>query len=343
MQKKLLLLRKIFLLFIGIIGICIVSACTLYLSDIDENKADKKSQLSIATWNVQTFFDAETVGTEFNDFKGSKSKWNTERYTDRLQRLCAVMKALDKDVFVFQEVENTAIMQDIMNNFAGYNRRWKHTCFAIDNGGVFGIAIFSRYPIDSVRVHQINVKKTLAKNTMVSPHLRPLVEARLLFNDKPLYLFACHWKSKASGKDKGKKWRRAQEMLLAERLLELNPPYFVICGDFNRNLYEFERIERDDTSLINLRGNTKGVECTDFWTMFLENNSQTNTPTGSYYYQKSWEKIDHFLYAPQLNVSNCIVEYLGEHAYDNGIPRRYNIYSGKGFSDHLPLSCSIRF
>ena len=57
---------------------------------------EKKSRVSIACWNVQTFFDAVSDGNEYTDFKNS-SKWTKEKYVKRLSKLCEVMTMLNSD------------------------------------------------------------------------------------------------------------------------------------------------------------------------------------------------------------------------------------------------------
>lgn len=52
-----------------------------------------KSEVKIANWNVQTFFDANNDGTEYSEFAKSKT-WGEEMYKERLKRLCSVIKNL---------------------------------------------------------------------------------------------------------------------------------------------------------------------------------------------------------------------------------------------------------
>ena len=35
-------------------------------------------KISIATWNVQTFFDADFSGSEYSEYSSTKSGWNSE-------------------------------------------------------------------------------------------------------------------------------------------------------------------------------------------------------------------------------------------------------------------------
>ena len=43
------------------------------------------SNISIISWNLQTFFDSVTQGSEYDEFKGEKSTWTKEKYNDTIE------------------------------------------------------------------------------------------------------------------------------------------------------------------------------------------------------------------------------------------------------------------
>ena len=122
-------------------------------------KADK-NEISIVSWNLQTFFDAVDSGTEYDEFTGRKSKWTEEKYKERLERLCTFMKAVNADIFCFMEVENTAVVQDIANTLqVGISgMSWQYVCFARESGSSLGCAVFSRYEPESLTVHSTDCR-----------------------------------------------------------------------------------------------------------------------------------------------------------------------------------------
>ena len=67
------------------------------------NKGDGSRKVSLVCWNVQTFFDASTSGTEYKDFKNSE-RWTKEKYVKRLNKLCEVMTSINPDIFVLLAV-----------------------------------------------------------------------------------------------------------------------------------------------------------------------------------------------------------------------------------------------
>ena len=81
--------------------------------------AQKKESLKIVNWNLQTFFDAKFDGNEYDEYKSSKSGWNLTKYEERLNRLATAIKELDADVFVMEELEKEAQLQDIANQLSG--------------------------------------------------------------------------------------------------------------------------------------------------------------------------------------------------------------------------------
>jgi hypothetical protein len=76
------------------------------------------------------------------------------------------------------------------------------------------------------------------------------------------------------------------------------------------------------------------------WTKDLEN--------GSYYYKYNWETIDHFLLSGQFfNNSGWVFEKAAVVNYQpfassGGLPVPYNLRTGAGLSDHLPLLLTLK-
>ena len=75
-------------------------------------------------------------------------------------------------------------------------------------------------------------------------------------------------------------------------------------------------------------------------------------PEGSYYFKNSWEKIDHIFYESDTGGSGASETSYAGTAYiepllffvlyepplvADGKPVRYNVLTGEGYSDHLPL------
>ena len=65
------------------------AGCAVSAEGVKERGGERQSgaeTIRIVNWNAETFFDAHTEGSEYAEFKSSKSKWGSERYAARLGR-----------------------------------------------------------------------------------------------------------------------------------------------------------------------------------------------------------------------------------------------------------------
>ena len=347
---------KKFLFWIFFVGFLCVGCENVQLS-VENQSSDIKQlsssyvgkKVSFACWNVQTFFDAKTDGTEYDEFKKSDS-WNSGKYCKRLERLCEVMKSLNSDVIVLEEIESISVVQDISNYLVDgkwdKSKNWNYVCFARNKGTSIGCAVFSRYPVKKLLIHNLDIRVQKVKQ----PSCRPLMQVTINIDEKDLVLFVNHWKSKSGGEIETEIWRDWQEALLGERLVcdfsfsEKNA--YVLCGDFNRSVEDFVcnldgKPECTDANVV-LR--TFGQGKTDFvcvyspW--FIESGKFT-TESGSYFYKSNWERIDNIFSFGSLKISGFMVESEGNLAKEDGSPFKYSIYNGEGYSDHFPLVCNL--
>ena len=294
--------------------------------------------IRIVNWNVQTFFDANADGCEYAEFKSPKSKWGRDEYTARLGRLCGAIKNLNADVYVFEEIENEGVMYDIANMLAGgawdAKKNWSYVCFAKAHGDALGCAVLSRRPLHAMTVHTLDIR-THAKQ----PRMRPVICVSVLQGSRSLTLCVNHWKSKLGGEKESALWRSWQESVLARLLLETNGSAAVACGDFNRDIGEFSKGGEGDAVVLYGAGfgTVSEVLVKSPWL------SENACGMYSYYYEGKGERIDHFFTAGQAKVLSFAAETDGPWADEEGIPVRYAMYTGKGYSDHLPIAASIRY
>ncbi len=300
------------------------------------------TDIRVVSWNVQTFFDAQTAGTEYGEFRGPNTAWSLAKYTARLERLCGAIKRLDADILVLQEIENESVLRDIVNFLASDNT-YRYVCFAADGDEAIGCGVLSRLPVVSGTVHQVD-----SRIHGVQPSLRPLLEITVSNTaDVPVcVLLICHWKSKAGGSDAAAVWQAAQERLAAIRAAELlyavlpadeNRLPVVLCGDFNRDIGEFTEDGADGRAVC-----MDGVSLKSGWLSF----SSADTGEGSYFYRNNWEKIDHFFIAGAIDFVDFKAESDGpwSRLSDTGVlvPFRYELWNGQGYSDHFPIAATFR-
>ena len=308
------------------------------------------TEISLVTWNLQTFFDGEFDGGEYEEFTGRP--WGTQAYTVRLKRLCGVMETLDADVFAFQEVENERILYDISNILAGKSwekdRNWRFSCFAKSDGGATGCAVMSKLPLASVKTHSFR----LAAESPSQPSVRPVMQLELTKDGRKLYLLVNHWKSKSGGAAKTEIWRNMQEGVAAKAISAISRrhaeagegiPAVILCGDFNRDAREFTldfSIPGTNTVLSQkIFGSEGQVRVFSPWF----NADGSITGTGSYFYRKKWEYIDNIFAYGSAEIAEFRAEARSPWANEDNTPAAYRVYNGKGYSDHLPLYCRVKF
>ena len=304
--------------------------------------------ITLVTYNTQTFFDAVEDGTEFKEYKGSKSRWTDQKYKVRLERLKGTLFAAGEklsgkkdrlpDIVVLQEVENDRVIEDFCKQLPSGENYPYAVCPPRSEKGAFTTVILSKYPIEQYFVHRLYTEQKVS--------LRPLTEAVLNTGskDNPQFLtvFAVHWKSKSGSSDSAAV-RAQQELQLIKKIQEhreRNPDIpFVVCGDFNQTLEEFNQL-------------TNFPVCWDVSSYRTENEAGKQ-PNGSYYFKNSWEKIDHIFYesgAADYDTSETASDagsaYIEPLLFfvlyeppliEDGKPVRYNVLTGEGYSDHLPL------
>ena len=111
-------------------------------------------EISITSWNLQTFFDGNTTGTEYSEFKKNKN-WNVDFYEARLNKLSDAIKLIESNIFVFQEIENKDFFYDVYNKISdlswNHKKKFKYAAFSKKQGDAIGCGIMSQYPITKIK------------------------------------------------------------------------------------------------------------------------------------------------------------------------------------------------
>ena len=324
----------------GITAVC--AALILFSCAAPEKQGQRTRSLKIVSWNLQTFFDANFDGNEYSEYRSAGKGWSREKYDVRLDRLASVIKAIDADVVIMEELEKEAQLQDIANRLAGtfnFSMLYRYGAFASDEGSSIGCAVISRYPLSDISVHSMDFRGGARQ-----PSMRPIIRLSVRAGDKTLVLLVNHWKSKSGGAESSEIWRRRQERLLARLMgnaVGRNEPALA-AGDFNKDISEFDTHCRAGAEKGAANMTLHGEESVAVYSPWILEGGDF-AGTGSYWFRDSWERIDHFFAAGDITLSGFRAESAGEWAYDDGHPRRYQLWSGRGYSDHLPISCTVTF
>jgi endonuclease/exonuclease/phosphatase family metal-dependent hydrolase len=321
--------------------------------------------ITLMTWNVHNLFDGKDDGYEYDEFLQSAG-WSQEKYMSRINNISdAISKLIPMpDILMLEEIESLVILDDLSISLPkGYS--WSH--FANNPGAAAGLGILSRLPLTDTKAHSIAI------DGETTP--RPVLEARVQTEEKDIILFACHWKSKIGGDDVTENVRKSSARVILRRIREINENEpdtgYIIAGDLNENHDEFYRqgagaicaLIPDDPYCVKLSNvNVEGQK--DFliitgnrppvpvhfpagsitlfspWVRELEN--------GSYSYKRNWETIDHFLISKQFfndsgwEYEKVLIVNFPPFAGSDGVPVPYNVKTGLGMSDHLPLLLTIK-
>jgi len=326
-----------------------------------EKPAANPGTLTLMTWNVQNLFDGLDNGYEYDEFLNSAG-WSTEKYKGKVNAISEAIGSVKPppDIIMFQEIESLGTIQDIAEALSG---GYVYSHFAKNPGAALGVGIISRFPLIEPKTHSI----TIGSETTPRPVLETRIQA-----EKEFIIFVCHWKSKLGGDDNTEKTRRASARVILRRIRELweeEPDLGVIvAGDLNENHNEFFKRDAkvicallpDDPYCAQLAGGiqkdfivlgkNKPPEPVNFpsETVVLFSAWMRDVEKGSYYYKNEWETIDHFLVSEQFfNNTGWSFEKAAPadfspfvNAY--GVPVSYNIRTGAGLSDHLPLLMTLK-
>ena len=322
-----------------------------------------------AEWNVQALFDGHETGHEYSEYREATG-WTEEKYAARLTAISqAVQQMVGKDppskkevpdLIGFIEIEDAKVLDDLCRgSLAKHGYFWN--AFANLPGSSLGIGIVSRFPITEARAHSITVVKQTAP--------RPILEARVEPDGKPLVFLLCHWKSKLGGDDATEAMRRSSARIVQRRLRELKESEaetpVIVMGDLNENYDEFYRRsvfsallpDDPDAAAITVRAPKEFLVLSrekpprlhffkDVHALYSPWGEELSD--GSYYYRDNWETIDHVLLSDALftgsgwDYADSRVLNHAPFTASSGTPDSYVPRTGRGLSDHLPLLLYLR-
>ncbi len=343
-------IRKLCVLFTAFVLCSCSGGCSVENKILQDEQAG--TPLLVANWNLQTFFDGKKDGCEYKEYQKT-SDWNEETYKVRLERLCDFITQTDADIFIFEEIENEAIIYDISNQLSGaghnWNQKkfWNYSTFQKQEGTAIGIGILSRYPLSEIKAHSMDIRI----HSTSQPTTRAILEVHATVQKKSLIILANHWKSKSGGEEETEIWRDWQESILAKRISELtnkDNPAILICGDFNRDAADFVCNLSNQNSWQKDLENTilrySSFDYTDYVSvksLWFNDYGDYVSQKGSYFYDDEWERIDNIMITGPIKSISFTPGNTPPWASAQGYPIAYKMYSGQGYSDHLPLLARI--
>ena len=347
-MQRLPITRKFFALFAILLFILYLCGC-----GCDLNGAGSKSgRLVVMTYNVQNLFDPYVTGNEYPEYT-PEGGWSADLYRTRLERLSRALTQGHEtvpDIILLQEIENAGVLADLVRLHLG---SWGFQWFAAtsDRDSPIQVGVVSRFPI----VHAI---------THAVQGTRSILECTIDTGGSEITILNLHAKSRIEGVEETEPLRLATSRAASARSDEIfrmrsfHP--VIIGGDFNESADAAYREggsfthalvpidvpdaqERKREGALIVTGATPPNGTWHSW--WLDRRMLLlATCDGSYLYRGVWETYDQLLLSPAFfddygwEFQRGHVASFSPLCNEKGHPDAWDVRTGKGFSDHLPVS-----
>ena len=193
-------------------------------SDVDSDADLAPVVFTVATWNVENFFDEVDDPDTFDEVPSPSA---VARKIDDVAR---VLRALDADVVALQEVENMAILDRLADGplaDMGYTER--HIVDSFDPRGI-DVACLARVPVANVVSHQ---GERFAGADGEYFFTRDALEIFAEPGGIPVIVMVLHLRSMLDGGDDHRLAEAMQARRIADRRYEMGFTRLLIAGDLN--------------------------------------------------------------------------------------------------------------
>jgi endonuclease/exonuclease/phosphatase family metal-dependent hydrolase len=184
--------------------------------------------IKILNWNTRNFVNDVNDSSAPEELVKSSGDYQTQ-----LNTVAATITAMDPDVAVFAEVENQAVLDDLL---AELGPEWVDSSIidAADPRGI-DVAAISKIPFTDVVSHASDMFTVEGTAAPTYTFARDAVEYHLTFRGQPIVLVGVHYRSKGPPDDPNKRLAEAQRSrAIADDLTAANPDLgVIILGDFN--------------------------------------------------------------------------------------------------------------
>ncbi|EYF08211.1 endonuclease/exonuclease/phosphatase family protein [Chondromyces apiculatus] len=264
-------------------------------------------QLKVLNWNTQNFFDDVNNSSAPNETVVSTATYQAQRAA-----VGAVLRQLDPDVVILQEVENLEILAALNETELGGAYAHQALIEGNDTRGI-NIGALSKVPFDDVVSNRDDSFVQSGTNGPSYRFARDAVELHLTHGGRHVVLIGVHFISKSSASNDDKRLAEAQHTRgIADEITTADPTAAIaILGDYN-DLPESPSVKAIEGSGSSAYQDTAMlVPSVDRW---------------SYDYQGQLELVDHQIVNPVLR--SMLVE---------GSPQILHSATAEEASDHAPI------
>ncbi len=304
-------------------------------------------EFRVLSYNVENLFDATLDGSEYPEYQ---TNWSERSYHQRLKSLSKTL--LDSslrypDVIVLQEVENERVVGDLLSGYLA-KKGYRSYAVASTPDSAISVGAISRHPIIHSAVHAV-------------PGGRNILEVVVETPIEEIVIFVLHAKSQIGEFEETEAIRIEGAKSVKAAVGDYPNHALLVCGDFNQNptaVYESGGVQ---TALVDVahpsssayaRGGSLLITGDEaelgpgvLYNPYL---SEPPPPLGSYSYGGSWQQYDQILLSSALfdrrkweyeSFEIIRFEYL---LHPDGTPKRWNLKTLNGYSDHLPVMVTLK-
>jgi endonuclease/exonuclease/phosphatase family metal-dependent hydrolase len=304
--------------------------------------------LKIATYNVENLFDLEKKGYKYKEYKPfSKSQWNEKNYKTKLNNLAKVIKDIDADIIALQEIHSLKALKDLRFTLKQKGLYYQYYSIADKKTTAIKVAILSKIPF-------VYSKELYVTH---SYKFRNILETKFNINDKELYIFNNHWKSKAGPES----MRIKSAKVLRERIKQIGyDKNIILLGDFNSDYEEYKKFKRkrklnDTNGKTGINHVLNTIENTDksLYNLWYDTYEDKRY---SYIYRGKKEALDNIIVSKALlnnkgiiYINNSIKAFDKKYLFKKNKIYRWQMthsrikkHKGKGYSDHLAVVAKFK-
>ena len=310
--------------------------------------------VKIATYNVENLFDLKYNGTEYKEYiPNTIWKWNTKNYRAKLKNIAKVIVDINADVIALTEIESDTALKDLQKEVSRQGLYYRYRAIAGKKQTSVRNALLSKHPIRKQELYISQSRGT-----------RNILEAKVMIEGRPLYVYVNHWKAKSGPESK----RILYAKVLKNRLDALpKNAHYILMGDFNAHYEEHKTFvkkrKHNDTKgrtginhilqTIDSKGElytSKTIKAEGNYNLWME---VPRNDRWSHIYKGQKEALDHIIISPNLlrdkshYIEGSFESVKPSYLFTKSQKKLYRWqrsrsrplhHIGKGYSDHLPIS-----
>lgn len=306
------------------------------------------NEFRVLSYNVENLFDATLDGGEYPEYQNPKT-WSETSYRMRLKSVSKIL--LDRslknpDVIILQEIENERVVEDLLNLHLS-KKGYRYFAVASTPNSAISVGAISRHPIIHSSVHAV-------------PGGRNILEVIVETPVEEVVIFALHTKSQIGEFSETEAVRIEGAKSIGSAVKEYGDKAVLVCGDFNQNpraVYESGGVQTAlvdithpnskqfaNTGSLMISGDERELGPGIFYNPYLE---EKHVDSGSYCYANAWQQYDQILLSSSLfdqkkwEYSTFEVVRIPYLLNADGTPRRWDLKTLSGHSDHLPVMVTL--